>query len=341
MTSDPFQILSDCPHCLVESAVVELYDHHSPCSHLGIALESRCRFCGLETRGELDGHGEIPVHVSHKIVDERCPRCQAHLTEEEHNHHRCPYCGLGAVSRILRSPSPLHTVEDVRARLDLWAREEGCHDAAELLDVSFDGQALEDITAKILRRERVETSFDVLGFLFSHIGNGAANAQPTEGDAPVPGVHHTRAEEELAPAPTSRIELPGSRAPHRRNRIYPLISVMVVDGEVREAERSFIESMLREEGLEPLQHEEIRVHRPHEVGPVGSLIEREKLIQLMIQLAHIDLEKDESEMRMIRDFARHWGVDPARVDAWEAQEEDRSATGMRRFLMRLKALLYA
>lgn len=49
----PFQVLSDCPACRVESAFVELID---PQDRLGVALEGECRLCrhrlelGLEVR---------------------------------------------------------------------------------------------------------------------------------------------------------------------------------------------------------------------------------------------------------------------------------------------------
>ena len=52
---EAFQVLSDCPRCRVESAVVELVD---PSIVEGIAVESHCRLCGYATSmGQITSEG--------------------------------------------------------------------------------------------------------------------------------------------------------------------------------------------------------------------------------------------------------------------------------------------
>ncbi|MFN7144415.1 MAG: hypothetical protein ACK4YP_11605 [Myxococcota bacterium] len=55
------QVLSDCPHCRVESALVDLVNPHE---RVGVAIEGRCRLCGYAT--EL---GEV-VQLGRPFVEE-------------------------------------------------------------------------------------------------------------------------------------------------------------------------------------------------------------------------------------------------------------------------------
>ncbi len=335
-----FQILADCPHCLIEGAVLELYDQSSPCCHLGVALESRCRFCKRQTQGQTNRETPTPTCA---IADDRCPFCTQHLPEQARVAKTCNHCDLQASEKMIVHPIDLHDPQELQRALQLWAAEDGAGSTQEFLEVSFGELSQEEIFARIQKHQRTETSFDVLGFLFSNIGGGAGAFQGGADDVQTVS-SPTKSNEEDSIwgfAPTARIQLPTERMPNKRNRGLALISVMAVDGQVRQAELNFVNKFLAEEGLEPVNPTEICVRRPHEVGPVGTLKDPERLVHTMVQLAYIDEERDESELRMIREFARHWGVDPARIDNWEQSERDKSASQIRRIADKVKALLMA
>lgn len=336
-----FEVLADCPHCHVEGAMLEVFDQQAPCCHLGVALESRCRFCGLHTEGRVRGPGDPPESVRRAMTEERCPRCATPL--DEHSQRRCHHCGLEAFAQVTNPPIPLDTVADVEAALAHWAASDGFDSVEQMLEANFGSASVEDIHANIRAGRRVETSFDVLGYLFAHMGgSGAGGGMPAVEDA-LPRMGQNVApepdNEDWAVAPTARIQLPAGRRPHRRNRALALISVMAADGQIRDSERRFVEHILHEEGLDALRDEEIRVHRPHEVGPVGSIKDREALLEIMVELAHIDHERDETEIRLVRDYGRAWGVDPKRVDTWIAAHEVRSGSRLQRFLIKIRGLL--
>ena len=50
-------------------------------------------------------------------------------------------------------------------------------------------------------------------------------------------------------------------------------------------------------------------------GIAEGLADRERVLEEMFQLAWSDGELDESELRVIRDYARAWAIDPQRLDA--------------------------
>jgi hypothetical protein len=291
----------------------------------------------------MGGKGGVPARA---LAEERCPSCDVELGEQDRAQRRCHRCGALASQEADRGREPIEEVGQFRAALDRWALEEGCRDGAELLETSFGGVSVEEAWARFSQGERLETTFDVLGFLFSNVGGGAGSlggVQSVE-EPPVLGVHAKGKEDEgerWGYAPTSRIVLPTGRSPNRRNRALALASIMAVDGQIRAEERERVDRLLREEEQPPLKEEELRVYRPHEVGPVGPLSAREELIELMLDLACADGEKDESELRLIREYARHWGVDPLRIDTWLEQHEARTVSVFRRTLRKLKALMLA
>jgi len=338
-----FQILGDCPHCRVDGAVVELYDQFEPCCHLGVALDTHCRLCQRRTHGRAEVRGQVVPVSELSMAEELCPSCRAPLTEEFREARACGNCGLRAWSDVVHDPVSLADRDAIEAALKRWAAEDGFEDTEELLDSSFVDPTLDGLMAAMAAGQKIETSFDVLGFLFSHMGGGAGGGQPA--GAAVDHDALVQAQEVVARGsaprgvpPTLRIKLPQARAPHRRNRALPLVSVMAADGQTREPELRFINAFLAEEKLAPIRPEEIRVHRPHEVGPVGSLTDRERICELMMELAHIDGEIDETEMRVIREYARAWGVDPARIDGWEKEWEHKQASRLLQFLRKVRSL---
>jgi hypothetical protein len=216
----------------------------------------------------------------------------------------CGLCGVRRVSgEVVEVGIDIGDAGAVRASLESWAVREGYGTAAELIGANF---LLED-EAALLRAlaegAAVETSFDVTGFLFGSSAGGAADGVPLEA---------ARAEGPDTPSPPAQIMLPEPPGFDVKNAVLALASVMAADGEHTATEWAYVRGFGKERGVE-LQAHEVRVYRPDEVGDVGGLVEREQLIEHMVELAMADGESDESELRVVETFARAWGVDPLRI----------------------------
>lgn len=329
-----FQVLAPCVHCHVEGAVLETFDEAEACCHLGVPAETLCRMCGRATHGAV----EPSCEVAHALVEERCPQCKDPVTDDTRANFRCA-CGLAAYAAVVAEPRDLSDLEAVRAALEVWADGDSMS-IDELIETSFGEDSVEAIHAKIVAGETVTTSFDVLGFLFSHLAGGMSGMSAGQ-DAPPTKIAHEKSTDALSEgprgvAPTQRIVLPSAPAQKRRDLILPLVSVMAADGKLLDEERAFVQRVLEEEGLAPLQDHEIRVHRPHEVGWVGTLEEAEHLVSLMLQLAYVDQEGDSSELRVVRAFARRWGLTPERLADLERKHQP---MGWSHFVFRMKSIL--
>ncbi len=121
----------------------------------------------------------------------------------------------------------------------------------------------------------------------------------------------------LAPtAPTAEpVEPPPPSAPPRAI-VYPLVSVIMADGEVHPEELALVDRFLESEGLARLAEHEMRVHHPSEVAHLVPKERREEVVKLMCESAAIDGMPDESERRVIYAYARAWDVDEEKVDFW-------------------------
>jgi hypothetical protein len=80
---------------------------------------------------------------------------------------------------------------------------------------------------------------------------------------------------------------------------------MMADGQVRPAERRFLDAALARMGAPPLDEADLRVWRPFELGPVPD---PKGLLKTMRLLALVDNEADGSERRVLQEYARAWGV---------------------------------
>ncbi|MFN7147384.1 MAG: hypothetical protein ACK4YP_26690, partial [Myxococcota bacterium] len=104
---------------------------------------------------------------------------------------------------------------------------------------------------------------------------------------------------------------PPEDAPDPHDIARALASVMLADGRIRPAERRFLDQALARMGAPPLDDGDLRVWRPHELGPVPD---PKGLLQAMRLLALCDHEADGSERRVLEEFARAWHV-PLPADA--------------------------
>jgi hypothetical protein len=316
-----FEVLSDCPECLVESALLEAYDEAFAACRLGMAAEASCRLCGARFQGDTAAD-DSPFKPS------GCPACGKMLPDDIEKHHSCPACGLVATRAVVEAPVDLSDRGVLEARLLAWATTEGAQTVDEFLDASFLGVSLDDLAGKIRAKERVETSFDVFFHLFGHAALSGAGGVVQRRKAPAP------------PPPPPPERIPSRPPPTPRAFLYPIVSVMVADGEIKDVEKEFIDRILETEGHAPLLPEEIRVHRPAEIAREVPAARRHEAVELMVQLAAVDGETDLQEIRIAKAYASAWGVPTALVNEWVERYKERHTTGVRRFFRKLRSFFF-
>jgi hypothetical protein len=255
----PVQVLSDCPSCRVESAVLELILPGQP-------AVGNCRMCGFSIEG-------------------------------------------GAVSSPGR---PFRTEAEVIAALELWAEAE-----RELLhlfvEANFRAGTPEAVAVLVLSGGRVETSFDVVAWLFRNRTTGATAIGGSIGDAAVSAVEGSEGSGGGGKPPATPPRFAPAAAPDVRRELVPdplattraLCSTALADGRVEAAERRVLLAACVRLGAPEPTEGDWRAWRPNELGfppdPGGT-------IKAMIQVALADRVPDEGEARVIREFARTWRV---------------------------------
>ncbi len=348
----PFEIRVDCPACRFEGARLETWEPSAPSCRLGLPHGTRCLLCGHAGEGRAATDATV-------ARGEGCPGCGSALDEASLAAHRCPFC---AASAELVETSPARVPGTTRAlegALATWAAAEDLASPAELLEGYFVLSTPEAILAAVTRGETVETTFDVVEYLFSSgrgqggdpvtepVRAGAegdpqprAPAEPVDrlADAPLP----TWPTREIAPAlplttapPVSARGLGGPR-----DELLALASVAASDGEASPDDLAALVHAAAMRGIPPLAIEDIRVRRPVEIDPPPTLVQREKLLEEMFWLAWSDEQLDESEVRVVRDFARAWGVDPQRVAEWTAIANSRGSSRVARWIDRVGYFLF-
>jgi hypothetical protein len=183
-----------------------------------------------------------------------------------------------------------------------------------------------------VRGEPVETTFDVADYLFS---GGAAGGAATAGPAVL-------REEPEAPPATVRIPQPVSiaRLGGPRDELLALASVAAADGEANADDLAALVRAAQKRGVPPLEPPDIRVWRPNEVPPPPTLPDRERVLEEMFRMGWADGQMDESEMRVIKDFARAWGIDPERLREWIKLYSFGDANRVERWFRRIGLFLF-
>ncbi len=118
----------------------------------------------------------------------------------------------------------------------------------------------------------------------------------------------------------------------------PLVSVMVADGRVHPAEEAFLNRVLARHKVPPIPAAHVRVHRPETVPVSSSPRARERMVEAMVHLVHVDRLRDGTEFRVVEEYARAWGVDPAKVRHWDKLYRKRYATGTQRLWLILESI---
>ena len=220
-------------------------------------------------------------------------------------------CGGVPVSAGRRFVAP----EDARAALLAWASEDGDPDVTRFVAGGFCGLSVEEVAARLCAGEPVETTFDVVAWLFGgSAGGGVRDTAPTPARSG-----------QVAEAP-SRPRLKVARA---------FASVLVADGVVRPSERAVADRLLAQRGEAPIEAGDLRVWRPLELGLPDD---PEPLLRDLVTLAWADGVRDETEWRVVREYARAWGVRTAVLDRFDREAWRRYAPATARLLRGLQTL---
>ena len=297
-----FETHGNCTACLVEGATTETWDDQAACSRLGVAVASRCRMCLRTTEGVSSADTAARL-----ASGDGCPKCGATLDDACYEAHRCPFCGATADARETEPATTFALPADVARALERWAEEEGLPDADALLSASFVGASVAALHAALQKREVIETTFDVADFLFS------AGAGATAGSE-VSARESSRSDD--APDTIRAPSIPSlRRVGGAREELLALASVAAADGEASPEDHMALRRAATKRNHPPLFGDDIRVWRPAELDPPATLSRREEVLEEMLQMAWADGQFDPSELRIVRDYGRAWGIDPERLDA--------------------------
>lgn len=268
-------VLSACPSCRVEAALLELFD---PEQRVGVALESACRLCGYRTElGEVRDPGarfgsvfEVMAALDRWAEEEREEDVRSFTA---HN-----FQGLTPeqVAERILAGQPVETGFDVIAWL-------------------FPGAAM---AAGAGREEKPRAVPDRPPGMRLVLEKGSEPGRPPVPiQPPTPIIRHTRSADPDALRPPPPVD---PLAPARA-----LVSVMMADGAAAPAERRAVERLLKAGGHPAIPEEAWRVYRPLEVGAPADPAQ---IVAGMRQVAMSDGVVDGSELRVIREYARAWQV---------------------------------
>jgi hypothetical protein len=350
----PFEVRVDCPACRVEGARVETWETEAPTSRLGVPSAERCRLCGHAAEGRV-------TPADRQAPGEGCPGCGSTLDDASLAAHRCPFCGASAAV-VETAPARIPgNVDELERALAGWAVEEALATPGEIVEGYFVLTTPAELLAALARGEAVETTFDVVDYLFSGHGQGGAPATkpaidgappdaPPAPPAPITTGAPFPSRDERSPPVSIRMGSPAGwsgsgpasvrRVGGLRDELLALASVAASDGEASEDDLAVLAQAAANRGIPPLTLDEIRVRRPGEIDAPPTLVQREKVLEEMFQIAWSDDELDESEVRVVRDFARAWGVDPQRVTEWTAIATSRGSSRIARWIDRVGYFLF-
>jgi len=290
MAAELVQVLSTCPACKVEAALLGLVELEADHSRV---VEGRCRLCA---RHERDG--------------------------------------------VLLDPGiRFRDARQVEAGLLRWAAEEGEVDLEAFVAAGFSGLETDRVVAALLAGQPVETSFDVIAWLFPGMAGGGAAPATIDAAELVRAVEHGSRGVLGARAPAVPPSVSPARPPPadpRRAAIRALAAVMLADGLIRPGERAFLDGFALRAGIAAIDEAELRPWRPADVGHPAD---PEPILLAMVELTFIDRQRDGSEWRVVREFARHWGYPLEHLERLGERKEQELAPAMVRLWRSLRRLV--
>ena len=87
---------------------------------------------------------------------------------------------------------------------------------------------------------------------------------------------------------------------------------MLADGKIHPEEERLIDQYLHDLGLAEIQESDLRSWLPFDL-PIPK--NPEIVVRMMLDVALVDKELDETEWRVIKEFARYWGCDRKKLEA--------------------------
>ena len=308
----PYQVLSDCPHCHTESAVLELMDPAVDACHFGLPASPRCRLCAFETKVDSQA---APQHA---IADRLCPACTEPLfSQDQPPPKACPHCAFCPTLRVLQQPQDLTDRAVASAALKRWAQEEHEENVERFCATYMDGDLA--YTLQCLQQgERLKTSFDLIAHLFSDTNIGGMGASPN------------REQETVSPEPLASSLTPQL---HPLTAARFLTSIMIADGRITKRERDFVQRVLDKEGLAQPAADETRLWRSHELCPGPTLETARRLLRCAVELTFLDGDPDKSQDKILRAVGHLWGVSDDELLKWKHHYANKHQS----FLQRLYA----
>lgn len=249
----------------------------------------------------------------------------------------CRLCGYATEVGVVVHPAVrFSSVPQVLAALAGWARTEGEDDLARFCDASFNGLTAEEVAARILRGEAVETGFDVIAYLFPQTAfagqatpraltealRGGLASAPSRSTAPeaerppaavgslpagtivpweeLPEVSGRAAERPSLPPPP-----PAEPAVDAADTCRALWAVALADGRKDPREEAVVAAECAALGVPVVPRDGARVWRP---GELARPTDPARVLGAMERVARADGGLDRSEIRVLREYARAWGV---------------------------------
>jgi len=203
----------------------------------------------------------------------------------------------------VQTPQDLRAPEAALAAIERWAKEDGEPEADRFCRANLGGTSHETVQ-RLMRRERIPTNFDVIQYLFPSSSTGTNSSS---------------AAEVVVPRPPATISLELPRIPESRTLPRFLASVLTADGRLRTGDLERAQRLLRTEGLPEILPGELRVWRPNELTLPKNRDLRQRAIQAALELVHVGGNPDDSEWRVIRDFALNWGISSEDLQLWHTQ----------------------
>jgi hypothetical protein len=239
---------------------------------------------------------------------------------------RCRLCGEAHAhgERVAEGLDP-RDAGAVRTGLTRWAEAEGEADVEAFARANFGGRSADEVIAAVVAGEPVDTGFDAIAWLF---GGAAGAGTGAAGGAPSAGIRaaRTAAVSRSADGLGAR-ELPAPEAPAPAHDpidvTRALVSALLADGQPTAARRATLERHAAHLGAAPIGEDGLHVWRPQELGPVAHPA---AALDAMRRIATADGHLDGSGRRVLREYARHWGI---ALDEASLPAPDRVAGAMR------------
>jgi len=209
--------------------------------------------------------------------------------------------------------------------LQEWAESEGETDVQAFCQNNLCELDKDEVVRRLVAKEPVPSSFDVIAFLFPGAGMSGANSRATEAPSPpeTPGV-------------AVKVQAEDVQTQDLRIASQAMSSVMFADGVVRPGERAFMDGFLKQAGLPPVEEVDLRFWRPSEVDRPAQ---PDAIIEAMVDLAFVDAQEDGSEWRVVREYARYWRYPLDELERLRKRADHRTASSMTRLWRSLRKLI--